>query len=93
MTRILEHHSEAVPGEELFELRVFRPHGGGGVRACVIPADVTLSHEMMEEISEPAAQAFLDALALCEKESIPALWVHDPFGLFPPSARPVRGAG
>ena len=92
MTRILEHHHDALPGEELFELRVFKSHEGG-VRACVIPADITLNHDMMEEISEPVAQAFLDALALCEKEQIAALWIHDPFGLFPPQARPVRLRG
>jgi hypothetical protein len=90
MTRIIEHRHEANPGDEVFELRIFKSHEGGGVRGCVVPADVTLGHDMMEEISEPAPQAFLDALALCEKEQISVLWVHDPYGLFPPHARPVR---
>ena len=88
MTRIIEHRHDALPGEEVFELRVFKAREGG-VRGCVIPADATLGHNMAEEISEPAAQAFLDGLALCEKEEISALWVHDPFGLFPPEARPT----
>jgi hypothetical protein len=39
-------------------------------------------------MSEPVAQAYLDALALCETESVATLWVHDPLGLFPPSDRP-----
>jgi hypothetical protein len=41
-------------------------------------------------LSRPAAEAFLDALSLCEKEGIASLWVHDPFGLFPARARPAR---
>jgi hypothetical protein len=89
MTRIVEHRQDASPGEEIFELRVFQSPKGE-VRACVIPADMTLDHAMMEEMSEPADQAFLDALALCEKEEIAVLWIHDPLGLFPPRDRPVR---
>jgi hypothetical protein len=89
VTRIIEHRHDAAPGEEVFELRVFKLHDGD-VRACVVPADLAVSHTMMEEMSEPAAQAFLDALALCEKEAIAALWVHDSLGLFPPGDRPAR---
>jgi hypothetical protein len=89
MTRIIEHREDAVAGEEVFELRVFKLQGDE-VRACVIPADLPLAHGMMEEMSEPVAQAFLDALALCEKEAIAALWVHDSLGLFPPGDRPTR---
>jgi hypothetical protein len=89
VTRIIEHRYDAAPGEEVFELRVFKLHDGD-VRACVVPVDLAVSHTMMEEMSEPAAQAFLDALALCEKEAIAALWVHDSLGLFPPGDRPAR---
>jgi hypothetical protein len=89
MTRIIEHRQDAAPGEEVFELRVFKSPDGE-VRACVIPADLAVSHKMMEEMSEPAAQALLDALALCDKERIAALWVHDPLDLFPSRDRPVR---
>ena len=89
MTRIIAHRQDAAPGEEVFELRVFKSHDGS-VRACVVPADLAVSHAMVEEMSEPAAQAFLDALALCEKEGIGALWVHDSLGLFPPADRPAR---
>jgi hypothetical protein len=89
MTRIIEHRHDASPGEEIFELRVLQTPDGE-VRACVIPADLTLDHAMMLEMSEPADQALLDGLALCEKEDIPLLWIHDPFGLFPPRDRPVR---
>jgi hypothetical protein len=89
MTRVVEHRQYASLDEEVFELRVFQS-AEGEARACVIPADMTLDHPMMEEMSEPAADAFLDALALCEKEQIAVLWVHDPLGLFPPRARPQR---
>jgi hypothetical protein len=89
MTRVIEHRGDAYPDEKLFELRVFRLHGGD-VHACVVPADLSLNLDMMADVSEPVAQAFLDGLALCEKDGIATLWVHDPFGLFPPHVRPVR---
>jgi hypothetical protein len=56
--------------------------------ACVVPADLAVNLDMMADMSEPVAQAYLDALALCETESIATLWVHDPLGLFPPLDRP-----
>ncbi len=43
---------------------------------------------MMADMSEPVAQAYLDALALCETENVATLWVHDPLGLFPQRDRP-----
>jgi hypothetical protein len=89
MTRIIERRQDVAPGEEVFELRVFKS-GETEVRACVVPLDLPVNHAMMEEMSEPAAQAFLDALALCDKESIAALWIHDALGLFPAAARPLR---
>jgi hypothetical protein len=89
MTRVVEHRLDASPGEETFELRVYKSLDGG-VRGCIVPLDMTLDHALREEMSEPAPQAFLDALALCEKEDIPVLWIHDPFGLFPPGERPIR---
>jgi hypothetical protein len=55
----------------------------GDVRACVVPSHLAMSHNMMDEKSEPVAQAYLDALALCEKEGVTTLWVHDSLGLFP----------
>jgi hypothetical protein len=92
MVRMIEHRLDAGPGEEVFELRVFK-FQGGEICACVVPADLPVSHQMMEEMSEPVAEAFLDALALCEKEGIAALWVHDALGLFPPGDRPARREG
>jgi hypothetical protein len=89
MVRIIEHRADARAGEEVFELRVFRLDSGE-VRACVIPVDLAINHIMIDEMSEPVARAFLDGLALCEREDIPNLWVHDPHGLFPPRDRPVR---
>ena len=87
MTRIIEHRQDAAPGEELFELRVFQLRDGD-VRACVVPADLAVDLDMMADMSEPVAQAYLDALALCETESVATLWVHDPLGLFPQRDRP-----
>jgi hypothetical protein len=87
MTRIIEHRQEAGPGEELLELRVF-PLRFGDVRACVVCGDVAIDLDMMADMSEPVAQAYPNALALCKAESIPTLWVHDPLGLFPRRDRP-----
>ena len=72
MTRIIERSQDADAGENLLELRVFP------LRACVVPADLTVTFEMLADLSEPAAQAYLDALALCEAEGVATLWVHDP---------------
>lgn len=69
MTRIIEHRQDAAPGEELFELRVFQLRDGD-VRACVVPADLAVDLDVMADMSEPVAQAYLDALALCETESV-----------------------
>ena len=87
MTRIIEHRQDAAPGEEAFELRVFQLRDGD-VRGCVVPADLAVNLDTMADMSEPADQAYLDALALCETESVATLWVHDPLGLFPPRDRP-----
>src|SRR5580692_7810896 len=89
MTRIIEHRQDAAPDEEAFELRVFQLHDGD-VRACVVPADLAVDFDMMADLSEPVAQAYLNALALCETESVATLWVHDRLGLFPPRERPAR---
>jgi hypothetical protein len=87
MIRIIEHRQDAVPDEEVFELRVFQLRDGD-VRGCVVPADLAADLDMMADMSEPVAHAYLDALALCETESVATLWVHDPLGLFPPRERP-----
>jgi hypothetical protein len=87
MTRIIEHRQDAASGEELFELRVFQLRNGD-VRACVVRADLAIDLDIMADMSEPVAQAYLDALALCEAENVATLWVHDPLGLFPQRDRP-----
>jgi hypothetical protein len=87
MTRITEYRQDAAPGEEVFELRVFQLRDGD-LRGCVVPADLAADLDMMADMSEPVAQAYLDALALCETESVATLWIHDPLGLFPPRDRP-----
>ena len=46
-------------------------------RGCVVLADLAVDLDRMADMSEPVAQAYLDALALCETESIATLWVHD----------------
>jgi hypothetical protein len=89
VTRIIDHRKDAAAGEEIFELRVFQ-FKDGDVRACVVPADLPVTLDMMADMSESVVQAYLDALALCETENVAILWVHDPLGLFPPSDRPER---
>jgi len=92
MTRIIELRQDAVSDEDVFELRVFQLRDGD-VRACVVPADLAVTLDMMGDMSEPVAQAYLDALALCETEGIATLWVHDPLGLFPPAKIQWRSPG
>jgi hypothetical protein len=65
MTRIIEHRQDAAPGEELFELRVFRLRDGDA-RACVVSADLAVNLDTMADTSEPVALAYLDPPALCE---------------------------
>ena len=68
-------------------MRVFQLRDGD-VRACVVRADLAVDLDIMADMSEPVAQAYLDALALCEAESVATLWVHDPLCLFPQRDRP-----
>jgi hypothetical protein len=89
MTHVIEHRQAAAPGETVLELRLFRTKAAE-VRAYISCDDVIIDTNMMMLLSRPAAEAFLDALALCEKEGVAKLWVHDPFGLFPAQARPAR---
>ncbi len=72
MTRIIEHRQDAASDEEVFELRVFQLRDGDA-RGCVVPADLAVDLDMMADMSEPVAQAYLDALALCETESVATL--------------------
>ena len=89
MTCIIERRQDADAVEEVFELRIFQLRDGD-VRACVVPAGLAVTFEMTADMSEPVAQAYLDALALCEAEDVSTLWVHDPLVLFPPRDRPER---
>jgi len=77
MTRIIERRQDAGAVEDVFELRVFQLRDGD-VRACAVPAELAVTFEMMAEMREPVAQAYLDALSLCEAEGVSTLWVHDP---------------
>jgi hypothetical protein len=47
-------------------------------------SDPLVNLDMMADMSEPVAQAYLDALALRETENVTTLWVHDPLDLFRP---------
>ena len=85
MTRILTRREDARPDEELLELRVFKKKSGD-ILAAVVPADFFGDHALLEDMGEPALQAFQDALELCRVEGIPALWVHDTTGLFKTTA-------
>ena len=89
MVRIIDRRGDAVPGESVAQLRVWKL-SEQDVRACLIPIDAIMDKSAMLEISDPAAEAFLDAISQCEKEGVATLWVHDPIGLFPPHARPAR---
>ena len=89
MTRVIERRQAAALGETVLELRLFRTKAAE-VRAYISCDDVIIDTNMMMLLSRPAAEAFLDALALCEKEGVTKLWVHDSVGLFPPDARPTR---
>jgi hypothetical protein len=89
MTRVIERRQAAAPGETVLELRFFRTKAAE-VRAYISCDDVIIDVNMMIVLSRPAAEAFLDALALCEKEGVAKLWVNDPVGLFPAAARPRR---
>ena len=42
----------------------------------------------MSRLDIPVAEAYLDAVRLAEKQTIPFVWVNDPHKLFPPSKRP-----
>jgi hypothetical protein len=88
MTHVIEHRQAAAPGETVLELRLFRTKAAE-VRAYISCDDVIIDTNMMMLLSRPAAEAFLEALALCEREGVANLWVHDTFGLFPPHHRPT----
>jgi hypothetical protein len=91
MTRIIKRRQDARPDEAVLELRVFEAQAGD-IRGAVMPVDFIGDHAMIEAMSEPVKRAFADALELCNKEKIPALWVHDPKGAFPLSLRPVENS-
>jgi hypothetical protein len=87
MVRIIDRRSEALPGERVAKLRVWRK-SKTDVRACLLPVDVFVDlSAMMIELSDPVRVAFRDAISRCEKDGVAALWVHDPVGLFPPNVR------
>jgi len=67
MTRIIEHREDILPGEDVFEFRVFKTPDGQR-RAYIIPIDATINHAVIAEVSALVEQAFLYALAFCERE-------------------------
>jgi hypothetical protein len=87
MTHVIERRQAAAHGETVLELRLFRTKDAE-VRAYITCDDVIIDTNMMMLLSRPAAEAFREALALCEKEGVANLWVHDSVGLFPPRDRP-----
>jgi hypothetical protein len=76
MTRVIERRQAAALGETVLELRLFRTKAAE-VRAYITCDDAIIDTNMMMLLSRPAAEAFLDALALCEREGVANLWVHD----------------
>ena len=98
MVRIIEHRDEAPAGVHVVEFRVYpSPSDASRVLGYVVPYVASESGEWGRahttfEFGEPVDEAFLIALALCEKHDAEVLWVHDPAHLFPPDKRPVRDA-
>ena len=89
MTRIIDDRPNVAGGEEVMRLWVWQWRVGD-VRACILPLDVVLDRNKMLKISDPVAEAFLDALEACEVDDIGTLWIDDPLSLFPPADRPVQ---
>ncbi|MGA2795851.1 MAG: hypothetical protein ABSE69_20555 [Roseiarcus sp.] len=95
MTRIIEHRDETSRLGEVAEFRVYpSPKDASRVLGYVVPYVASKNSEWAQartliEYAEPVGEAFLSALALCEKHNVKILWVNDPEHLFPPSKRPV----
>ncbi len=96
MLRIIEHRDEASPDEHVADFRVYpSPEDPRRVLSYVMPYVASPVGESARirtgfEFGEPVGDAFLIAVALCEKHNLKILWVNDPERLFPPNKRPVR---
>ncbi|MGD0189008.1 MAG: hypothetical protein ABR953_15045 [Candidatus Acidiferrales bacterium] len=96
MTRIIEHRDEASTDARVAEFRVYpSPEDRSRVLGYIVPYLGSEGGESARtrtefEFGEPVVEAFLLALALCQKHEVKFLWVHDPEHLFPPDKRPVR---
>jgi hypothetical protein len=89
MTRIIEYRDEVSTDAHVVEFRVYpSPGDPSRVLGYLMPyvasdsGDAAWAHTTFE-FGEPVGEAFLLALALCEKHDIKMLWVHDPEHLFP----------
>jgi hypothetical protein len=82
MTLVIERRQAAAPGETVLELRFFRTKKNAEVRAYISCDDVIIDMDMMMLLSRPAAEAFLDALALLRKRASPAYGCMIPLACF-----------
>ena len=96
MVRIIEQRDEASPDAHVAEFRVYpSPTDASRVLGYIVPFVASAGGEGARtltafEFGEPVSEAFLIAVALCEKHDVKILWVHDPEHLFPPNERPIR---
>ena len=96
MVRIIDHRDEVSLDVNVAEFRVYpSPNDASRVLGYVVPYVASESGEWARtltafEFGEPVGEAFLIALALCEKHDVKIFWVHDPEHLFPQNERPVR---
>ena len=96
MVRIIEHRDEVPVDVHVAEFRVYpSPRDASRVLGYIVPFVASERREWARtltafEFGELVGEAFLIAVALCEKHDVNILWVHDPEHLFPPNERPVR---
>lgn len=80
-------------GDPPFEFKVYRsPNDENRVLGYLTPYGVIHSDDkqatwIMTPFGVPVAEAYLRALGLAERYGIETIWVNDPDGLFPASAR------
>ncbi len=94
MVRIIEHRS-ALPNGLILAMHVhYDPNADPSVFAKVA-VELFGQSQYPDAFPErlPADEAFLQALTYAERASIPALWIDDPGGDFPPVKRPARDVG
>jgi hypothetical protein len=93
MPRIIERREDATTDERVLPFKVYQSKDGtivfGRITPVVtFPGRQSAAWEFVP-FGTPVDDAFRAAFDVCERDGIPALWVNDPAGLFPPLVRPV----